>query len=116
MKQAFLRKVNFIIFSDLPDTEECLVMDATIYFLTLRVGDIEKRIYLYCHDEDETRVILWQYLFRFGQTLLEKAGLRNSQQPILPIWKGISKEEKIDSDQDGLIDWLHVYTHERHKL
>ncbi len=96
--------------ADIPETQEIFVCDASSYFLTLRIGDMKKEIYLSSlGEEEENRLILWQYLFRFGQQLMEKAGLRDRNQPILPIWKGIIKEEKIDSDQDGLIDWLHLW-------
>lgn len=77
--------------------------------ITLRIGKEEKEISFFLPAREKNREIIWQYLYRFGQLLLEKTELRNKNQPILPICKGIIREEKIDSNQDGLIDWLHIW-------
>jgi hypothetical protein len=57
---------------------------------------------------DKNRQIIWQYLFRFGQILLDKTGLRDRNKPILPVCKGIIGCQEIDSDNDGRIDWLRL--------
>lgn len=91
----------------LPEHE--LVMDVRPYLITLRIGELEKTIPFYViGGKGVNKEIIWQYLVRFGELLLERAGLRDNTEPILPICKGIIKEEKIDSNNDNLIDWLRV--------
>jgi len=78
------------------------------YSIVLRTKESKKGIYLYKARNDKDREVIWQYMFRFGQLLLERAGLRDKNEPILPVCKGIVSQQEIDSDNDGLIDWLRV--------
>jgi hypothetical protein len=88
---------------DEPPTEGC-----ASYSIVLHSGQLKKGVYLYKSKNDKNREVLWQYLFRFGQVLFERVGFRDKNEPILPVCKGIVSTQKIDSDNDGLIDWLRV--------
>jgi hypothetical protein len=78
------------------------------YSIVLRCGESKKGIYLYKSRNDKNREVIWQYLFRFGRVLSERVGFRDKNEPILPVCKGIVSEQQIDSNNDGLIDWLRV--------
>lgn len=99
------------------DEEERFVPTHTSsYYLTLGIGEIQKRIFLFYSSggydfrefKDQSRQIMFEHLKRYSEYLSERAGLRNTSKPILPIWKGNVLEEKIDTNNDGFIDWLRV--------
>lgn len=56
----------------------------------------------------KNRQIIWQYLFRFGQFLFEEVRFRDKTETLLPVCKGIIKEEELDTNADGVIDWLRL--------
>lgn len=79
------------------------------YSIILRSNNAAKGIRLYNSRNDKNREIIRQYLFRFGQLLFEEVRFRDKTETLLPVCKGITKEEELDTDGDGVIDWLRLY-------
>jgi hypothetical protein len=101
----FLTKYNL---EELPSNEPVL-NDSASFSIILRAGNFKKGIRLYKRNNIKDREVIWQYLFRLGQTFFEGAGLRDKNDPVLAVCKGIVKEEEIDTDSDGTIDWLRLW-------
>jgi hypothetical protein len=93
--------------ANLPQDEQKASNSAS-FAIVLRNGSSASGVRFYNSQNDRKREIIWQYLFRFGQLLLTKAGLRQIGEPVLPVCKGITSVQEIDSDNDGLIDWLRL--------
>jgi len=87
---------------------EARIEGSASYSIIIGTSESKKGICLYKARNDTNREVVWQYMFRFGQLLLERAGLRDKNESILPVCKGIVSRQEIDSDNDGLIDWLRV--------
>jgi hypothetical protein len=101
----FLTECNI---GDLPLSEPVL-NDSASFAILLQAGNFKKAARLYKLNNNKDREVIWQYLFRLGQIFFESAGFRDKNDPVLAVCKGIIKEEEIDSDSDGFIDWLRLW-------
>jgi len=90
---------------NLPDSEADDPESAE-FRISLRVGAKGKTIRLYNSRNTREREIIWQYLYAFGLRLLQTAGLSDRNKPIMPVCLGITDVQEINTDNDGLIDWL----------
>jgi hypothetical protein len=74
--------------------------------ISLRVDGRKKTLRLYNSHNNKDREIIWQYLYSFGLRLLQTAGLSDQNKVIMPVCQGVTGIQEIDTDSDGLIDWL----------
>ncbi len=93
--------------SDLPEKEPEISGSAS-FAINIKVGNIRKAIWLYNKGNDKNREIIWQYLLHLGQFLLEDAGLRDKNLAIFPVCLGVNRIEELDSNNDGVIEWLRL--------
>jgi hypothetical protein len=91
--------------ADLPDREPD-VRDSAEFRVSLRVGDMKKTLRLYNSRNDKNREIIWEYFYSFGLRLLQTAGLSDVNSPIMPVCRGVTDVSELDTNSDGLIDWL----------
>lgn len=90
--------------AELPE-KEARIPGSASFALNMRVGGVTKGSWFYNSGNDRDRESLWQYCLRFGQLLLENAGLREKELPILPVCLGIIRVEDWDNNNDGVIEW-----------
>jgi hypothetical protein len=90
---------------DFPDTEPD-VRDSAEFRVTLGIDEKRKTLRLYNSRNDNDREIVWQYMYSYGLRLLQAAGLTDQNKAIMPICKGITEIRELDTDDDGLVDWL----------
>jgi hypothetical protein len=90
---------------DLPD-QEADDPESAEFRISLRVDDRKKTLRLYNSRNNNDREIIWQYLYSFGLRLLQTAGLSDQNNAIMPVCLGVAGIQELDTDNDGLIDWL----------
>ena len=91
--------------ADLPDKEPD-VRDSAEFRVSLRVDGMKKTLRLYNSRNDKNREIMWEYFHSFGLRLLQTAGFTDLNKPIMPVCRGVTEIRELDTDSDGLIDWL----------
>jgi hypothetical protein len=99
---------NFLLqhrLADLPDKEPD-VSNSAEFRVSLRVGDTKKTLRLYNSRNDKNREIIWEYFYSFGLRLLQTAGFTDLNKPVMPVCRGVTEIRELDTDSDGLIDWL----------
>ncbi|MCX5708850.1 MAG: hypothetical protein NTY14_07800 [Candidatus Omnitrophica bacterium] len=92
---------------DFPEKEPQL-SDSASFAIIVKVGSARKGIWLYNKGNDQNREVAWQYMLHLGQIFLENSGLRDKSQPLLPVCEGINRFEELDSNNDGVVDWLRL--------
>lgn len=91
--------------ADLPD-EEPDDRESAEFRVSVRTGGKKKVLRLYNSRNGPKRDILWQYFYSFGLKLLQSADLMDRNKAVMPVCKGITGRQEIDSDNDGRVDWI----------